>query len=72
MEQAIKALPDGSDILSANCDWNPQYNQILLSDIGIVPETENAETTVESSGAVAKIAVICGIRVKWYPKEGNE
>lgn len=72
LEQAIKALPVGADILAGHFNDYPQYDHILLSIDGSVPETENVETTVESSGAVAKTAVICGIRVKWYSKGGNE
>lgn len=70
--QALMALPEGADILSVNFDWDPKYDYILLFGAGAVPEIENTETTVGSSGAVAKSTAICGICVKWYPREGNE
>ena len=72
LEQAIKALPVGVDVLAGHFNDYPQHDHILLSIDGSVPEAGNVETTVESSGATAKTVVICGIRVKWYPKSAKK
>lgn len=72
MKKAVEALPDGAEILSATIDWDQRYDQILLHNSGFLPEWEKVKTKVEDSGATAKTVLICGIFVKWYPKEENE